>query len=614
MLRMDRAGRWALLAGLLLGGTTGQAHEGGHPSVTDTIASAALRLQRTVPEAVLDKASPGRVAAMLTPAEREVLAGGHLRFRINVPCRVLVVEDARLKGGSFWLAGAGFRPLRAGWREGKLRFAVWARDFPAGEVGLGVNSLTNGEARHYFVLLRPLAPAPPLAVDGLYPGQLRVDRFQPGCQPWVDEDDTLDEIPPALRGLTLIRTMNDRRAEAVLTGRRRRTAFPAGPRPDHVVLTWASDPTTTQTIQWRTSPAIARGMVTFYPQGDPNHPVPHEARSVTANTARLVDPFLANDPVVLWHTAELTDLAPGTTYVYRVGDGVHPWSAPRTFTTAPAGPAPFSFVYMGDAQNGLDRWGQLIQQAARTRPTAAFYLMAGDLVNKGNERDKWDEFFHFGCPIFSRRPIVPVIGNHECQGGHPTFFMRQFAVPLNGPQGIEPGRVYAFRYSNALFVVLDSNLDPASQAGWLDETLADETATWKFVAFHHPAYSSAPNRDNKEVRRIWTPIFDRHQVDLVLQGHDHAYLRTWPLREQRRVRSPNQGTTYVVAVSGTKMYKQAPRPYTAVGFTGVSTFQVLDIQIEGHRLTYRAHDAAGRVRDEFVIEKPESPAAAAAPR
>jgi hypothetical protein len=37
--------------------------------------------------------------------------------------------------------------------------------------------------------------------------------------------------------------------------------------------------------------------------------------------------------------------------------------------------------------------------------------------------------------------------------------------------------------------------------------------------------------------------------------------------------------------------------------TNVSTYQVLDLQISGNRLVYRAYDIDGRIRDEFVIEK-----------
>jgi hypothetical protein len=328
-----------------------------------------------------------------------------------------------------------------------------------------------------------------------------------------------------------------------------------------------------------------------------------------ARTERLTDAGLVNDPEIHWHTAEILGLKPGATYGYRVGDGSdNGWSASFEFRTAPSGVAPFSFVYMGDAQNGLEQWGKLVRRAFAHRPDAAFYLMAGDLVDRGNERDDWDSFFHHASGIYDQRQLAPVIGNHECQGGHPTMYLEQFALPDNGPESVEPERAYAFEYSNALFVILDSNLDPADQTAWLEQRLAESRATWKFVTYHHPAYSSAPRRDNAQLRDLWTPIFDRYHVDLALQGHDHAYLRTYPMKANQRVSSTEEGTVYIVSVSGTKMYDQADRDYTEFGMTNVSTYQVLDLRIDGNVLTYRAYDREGNLRDELVIRKPGSPA------
>jgi hypothetical protein len=51
------------------------------------------------------------------------------------------------------------------------------------------------------------------------------------------------------------------------------------------------------------------------------------------------------------------------------------------------------------------------------------------------------------------------------------------------------------------------------------------------------------------------------------------------------------------------MYEQDKRDYTEFGMTNVSTYQVLDIEIAGNRLTYRAHDIDGKLRDTFIIEK-----------
>ena len=99
------------------------------------------------------------------------------------------------------------------------------------------------------------------------------------------------------------------------------------------------------------------------------------------------------------------------------------------------------------------------------------------------------------------------------------------------------------------------------------------------------------------------PLFDKYHVDLALQGHDHAYLRTYPMKGNQRVKDTKTGTVYIISVSGTKHYSQAAHDYTEFGMTNVSTYQVLDIQISGNRLVYRAYDTEGKLRDEFVIEK-----------
>jgi hypothetical protein len=580
------------------------AHSGPHASIHDTVAGLMDRLGRTLPDAELRQLTAPRVLSLLTPGEREALGAGHLHFHVNTPVTVTVLVDPRFTDEPFWLAERGFRARPVTLEHEKLKFAAWERDFPAGDIALGVNSLAGGN-EHYLVLVKAADPTASLEIADLYPGQLRVADFVAGVKPYADRDETLKAVPAGLAGRKLVRTLRASRDDARVLGIFRWTDHPASPRPDHVVLTWSGDPRTTQAIQWRTSPRTRKGAVTFARRADLDTPRPRRLRTVKATSEPLNDPRLLNAPVVWRHTVELTGLEPGTTYAYAVGDGSRDgWGGFHEFTTAPAGAAPFSFIYMGDAQNGLDRWGSLVQSAFRDRPDAAFYLLAGDLVNRGNQRDDWDGFFHNARGVFDRRTLVPVIGNHECQGGQPTMYLRQFALPRTGPPGLEPERAYAFDYGSARFIVLDSNLEPAAQVPWLEQQLATSRAAWKFVSYHHPAYSSAVGRTNTAVYQHWTPLFDKYHVDLVLQGHDHAYLRTYPLKAGQRVASAAEGTVYLVSVSGTKFYPQAAHDYTELGMTNVATYQVLDIQVSGDRLVYRAIDGDGAVRDRFVIEKP----------
>jgi hypothetical protein len=594
---------WVGVACALASGQTALSHVGSLPSVHDVVAGVLERIREELPEEAIRRLTTESAMALLNAEEREVLSSRHIVFRVDVSVRMTLLCDASLKGEPFWIEERGFRKTGGSIARGEAKFDLWERDFEAGEIGLGVNSLRGG-GLHYLVLVRGLEPDRRPVVDQLYPGQLRVDEFQPGVKPYADRDETLDEIPPGYEGCMMVRTLHSRRNDGRLVGLYRWTEHPASERPDQVVLTWSGDPRSTQAIQWRTGLKVRRGYVAFGKKSETTGRPPWKWKRERAISRELEDRLLFNDSVVRRHTVELEGLEPDTSYVYCVGDGTRKgWTEPAEFRTAPEGTAPFSFIYMGDAQNGLDRWGTLLRNAYRERPDAAFYVMAGDLVDRGNDRDDWDDFFDNAEGIYDRRPLVPVLGNHECQGGRPRLYLEQFSLRRNGPDGIEAGRAYSFEYGNALFVILDSNLDPSSQSDWLGAQLAGSEATWKFVVYHHPAYSSAPNRDNVKLREQWTPIFDRHHVDLALQGHDHAYLRTYPMKGQGRVDSPEDGTVYIVSVSGTKLYSQDPRDYTEFGMTNVSTYQVLDIQISGDRLVYRAYDLDGNLRDELVIEK-----------
>jgi len=579
------------------------AHEAGHVSVHDTVAGIVERMKREMPADQLLNLTVPKVEAFLTAQERRVLATEHVRFDVNQPVVVTILRDTSQGEEPFWLRERGFQATGFKTKLSNHEFDAWEKAFPAGEIGLGIHNF-SARGTHYFVLLRPQRAGDPLKVDDFYPAQLRAVPFVAGVEPYVDEPIRLNSVPAELQGQILVQTLSDSEEDARLVSLFNKTHYPATDHPDQVVLTWSEDPRTSQTVQWRTSSTVKQGLVRYQVKSAGSALDAKTARVKSARTRPLATPTLINDPLVMRHTAVLTGLKPATTYLYAVGDGSpSSWSETAEFTTAPAGAVPFSFVYMGDAQNGLDTWGKLLHHAAEARPDAAFYLMAGDMLNRGAERWDWDSFFFNAKGVFDHRTLVPVLGNHEYQGGEPKLFLAQLMVRHNGPRTIPAGRAYSFEYSNAKFVILDSNLDAAAQSAWLEKELAHTKAVWKFVSYHHPAYSSGGNRDNLDVRRLWTPIFDKYHVDLAMQGHDHAYLRTYPMNGQQRVASPKEGTIYVISVSGTKHYAQPPHDYTEVGFTKISTYQVLDIQIDGNRLVYRSHDVDGKVRDEFVIQK-----------
>ena len=247
------------LAALLFTAALGQAHVGPHPSVHDTVAGIVDRFRKTIPQKELLAMDAAKAKSLLTEKELNTLGTEHVTFRVNVPVKVIIIRDAAMGDKPFWLKGRGFAPMGFKITIQGTETDFWMKDFEAGRIGLGVNSLTGGNT-HYIVALMPLTKKTKLEVTELYPGQLRVGALKDGLQPFVDRPEAMPELPVLpgiLSGLTVIRTQYESRDDAKLINLFHSTKHPALAKPDQIILTWSGDPQTTQTIQWRTGTGVA---------------------------------------------------------------------------------------------------------------------------------------------------------------------------------------------------------------------------------------------------------------------------------------------------------------------------------------------------------------------
>ena len=579
------------------------------PSARSTIIEVGKRLGRSRSPGELTEAVKrgDRVLTLLNRSERDALARSSIRFRVDRPTVVSVAVPAR--SSPFWLADQGFTATveRLWTVDGET--ILYRKAYPAGTIGLGVNALDRLSPSHYAVFLGADGQGLP-TVEGIDPPGLRLVPIAEGVSPHLDGSRPIAKVPPGLLGSVVLQTDPAAAFEGSLAfGRVWKTHQPSGSMPDQVVVSFGADPARELSFTWRTDPSVKPSALRIAPQGHPE-----AERQVMGDAHPVESDGLLNDPTILRHRAIATGLEPDTSYTYAVGDGSPGgWSPWHSVRTAPANPRDFGFLYLGDAQCGLERWGELLLAARKRRPDAAFLLLAGDLVDRGNERTNWDHFFLRAAGVFEGIPFLPAVGNHEYLDKGPMIYRGTFDLPKNGPPEIDPELVYSFEYADALVAVLDSNLGihdsrlARVQAEWLDRTLSRSRATWKFVMFHHPVYASHVSRENPELGASWGPVFDKHHVDLVLQGHDHAYLRTRPMRGGRPVSSPGEGTVYVVSVSGEKFYEQSTRDYTVKGLTNLATYQTIDIQTKERRLIYRAFDRDGREVDSLRIEKGTRP-------
>lgn len=381
-------------------------------------------------------------------------------------------------------------------------------------------------------------------------------------------------------------------------------------RPDRVILTWVSDPATSQAVTWRTSTEVTKAWAEI---------AVAEAGPAFAKVAKPVDAttqaLKSNLSECHYHTVKFESLKPSTKYAYRVGDGEN-FSEWYHFTTASNQTEPFSFIYFGDAQNDLrSMWSRVIREAYSDAPKAKFMIHAGDLVNTAESDGEWGEWFGAGQWLNGMMPSIAVPGNHEMaklpenKRKLSHHWRPQFAQPENGPAGLEE-TCFTIVYQNLLVVGLNSNEEIDVQTAWLDKVLSENKSQWVVCTFHHPIFSTGKDRDNAKLREAWKPVFDKYKVDLVLQGHDHTYGRTGletPLITTGNVATglnkvdEKTGTVYVVSVSGPKMYSLQNQPVMKRSAEDTQLYQI--IHIDGATLRFEARTAVGEVYDGFTLHK-----------
>lgn len=626
---MDRTGWRRFLSIALVAGATGcggDVSRDDFPSTRETLRRVGRRLSGICSERQLTAiATRGpELLARLNRSERAALGMGYLRFRVDRPVAVDVA--APVDSVPFWLADRGFRETGLSLANSDARWKVFRRSFDRGSIGLGVNGLDRTPPAHYVVFIHPVeadvAGRPKVTLDDDHRESWRAVAAEAGVSAAFDVSKPFAAIPDELVGAILLQPAHSARHSTMLAaGRMWKTHVVSGPRPDQVAISFGANPARDLVWTWRTSPEVVTSAVRIVAAtatGEAEAPGA-AVRTVEGDSSAIEVANVLNDPVVRRHRVAVEGLEPGQVYRYALGDGTpEGWGPWKTVKTAPDRGQPLRFLYLGDAQTGFERWGRLLEAAMRRQPAMDFVVLAGDLVDRGNERTNWDHFFLRATTMLDRLPVMPCVGNHEYLDVGPWLYRAFFELPKNGPEGIAPELAYSFEAGDACFAVMDSNLavwDPDAarrQAEWLDRTLARTRSRWKIAIFHHPVYPSHPWRDMPALREHWVPIFDKHHVDLVLQGHDHSYQRTYPLRGHRPAGGPDRGTIYLIAVSGDKYVEQARRDGVEIGRSHVSTYQTIEIDPRTDRLSYRAWTEDDQVVDAFEIAKGRGDFAAAA--
>ncbi|WP_127502533.1 fibronectin type III domain-containing protein [Actinoplanes solisilvae] len=344
------------------------------------------------------------------------------------------------------------------------------------------------------------------------------------------------------------------------------------------IVSWYSSADTAQTVQLAPAASVVNG----------------EFPADAATFAAIGAANIATSGGFNRH-ATLTGLKENSAYSYRVGSEGN-WSSAYTFKTQDF-EGDYDFLFYGDPQIGASGnlandqagWKDTLDVSLAANPNAELLVSGGDQVETANTESQWDAFL---APDKLRQyPWAATIGNHDVGGKAYEQHLftpntdRSAAYYANGnPTSNTSGGDYWYIHKDTLFIDLNSNSYATSQGGGGDEAhlayVSDvikqhgAEAKWTVLVYHHAIYSAASHAkdgDNKIRRTDFPTTFSKLGVDLVLQGHDHVYTRSYLIKNGAKANPDEQpgqadvtagpgGVLYVTAnsASGSKYYSITP--------------------------------------------------------
>lgn len=423
--------------------------------------------------------------------------------------------------------------------------------------------------------------------------------------------------------------------------------------PAIVTVTVGEDAATQRNISWYTKFSVSGSDIEIVPYSEaPSFSGTPTTTGVTAVTERHdrtfpgadlgVVGFMATKEPLNRHMVMLTGLTPGTKYAYRVGDASKNWWSEAGVIETADNSDTVTFLHTTDPQSQnaaqYERFHTVLKTAFSMYPDTDLVVSTGDQVDNGTNVNQWKWLTGVSSDVLMRTVYMPTTGNHEKKG---AVLDENFLLPNVPEQDTYSGVYYDYDYNNVHFMVLNTN-DATSKQGlseaqlnWLRDSANGSDAQWKIVVLHKATYSNGSHYDDKEVvamRKQFKRLFPELGIDMVLEGHDHVYLRTDSMYNNHVYRSKTQTVTY-----NGREYAAKINPYGTFyvisGCAGVKNYAVKDVkqtdklfpraeklvdtmqsvfsavQVKGNTLYFDAYtvseDGAAERIDSFAIEKTE---------
>lgn len=248
----------------------------------------------------------------------------------------------------------------------------------------------------------------------------------------------------------------------------------------------------------------------------------------------------------IYHEIKITGLNPGTRYFYSV-DGPSKGNEDQYFITPPASAAgtPVRIWVISDfgqtntsdnprRVETINHWKSFNNNSYH----ASFVLSLGDQTEDDATYQIQHNYFSLLENVFKNSPLYTTIGNHD---NHDSLYnyIRTFTLPSEGDAGGIPShskKYYSFNYSKIHVVVLCSEIyneiEFKEQTEWLKKDLENNRNEWLIACMHQPLHSGGYHPSDKgesaqKRREAWLTTLEDNGVDIILQGHNHVYERSF---------------------------------------------------------------------------------------
>ena len=338
--------------------------------------------------------------------------------------------------------------------------------------------------------------------------------------------------------------------------------------------------------------------------------------------------------------AQLKELKANTEYVYRLCNGDTLCSDVYSLRTW-AEDKSFSFLFGADPQIGTNpdmdtrAWGNSMGNMMEWfGDDIEFFMNAGDQIN---EYSRDIEYKVYKSPAALRSlPQIVTPGNHDDGAAHSGNFIYENVDQSTLSDAGKYGGDYWLPYDGVLILSLNLNVTSAAlHIDFCERAIAEYTAlygdpVWTIALFHQPFYSAGVRADYDETIEYRTTLgaeFSRLGVDVVLNGHDHTYTRTYMVNGTDMITDTSLYTEingdpyasynshrdgdviYITgnSASGSKYYGSYPQYFSAkAGQENVPTLTKVDVTENSLVFTtYRTgeHNDALDVFDFFAIHR-----------